>query len=390
MFESICIRRQRNVGNPIDLGFLAESLVFCQTVHVVADPGTLQFLFRVCGPDALWELCTNKNLALIYVPNVLGVRTENQPYERHDLILVEGRKHAPQEFIPKLLQEVTGRSGKGRRVANKFSRLIRTERFARAVLEGSLTDIADGEYVRAAVSKLLDFFAPEYEQAQPLRFNIHREEGKLVVETNIDFVKANEVYHKRIPATHSCLSVASLLGHVLDVRGDLQFSSATSSDIALSDHSSIIARCKFNDLLHDRRETGEKLELFQDFIFEEGRSIREAVNGGNRTFAEVVKLVGSAQEFKEWLKGQPDSSDIRREYCREVSRVSWADKLPTKTARWLLFTGAGLAVGSLTGPIGTILGIATGAVDTFLVDRLMKGWKPNQFVAGPLTEFVRR
>jgi hypothetical protein len=349
----------------------------------------LQFLFRVCGPDALWELCTNKNLALIYVPNLLGVRTENQPYERHDLVLVEGHKHAPQEFIPKLLQEITGRSGKGRRVASKFSRLIRTERFDRAVLEGSLTDIADGEYVRDAVSKLLDCFAPEYEQPQPLRFNIHREEGRLVVETNIDFVKANEVYHKRIPATHSSLSVASLLGHVLDVRGDLQFSSATSSDMAVSDHSSIIARCKFNDLIRGRMRSGEKLELFQDFVFNDGRAIREAVNAGNRTFGEVVELVCAAQKFKEWLAGRADSDDIRAEYCREISRASWADGLPTKTVRWLLFTGAGVALSALTGPVATVAGVAVGAVDTFLVDGLIKGWKPNQFVAGPLTEFVR-
>jgi hypothetical protein len=89
--------------------------------------------------------------------------------------------------------------------------------------------------------------------------------------------------------------------------------------------------------------------------------------------------------FKKWLKEKDPNADLLREYCREVSRLDWADKLPTKTLRWLVFTAIGLAAG----PLGAVVGTAIGATDTFLIDRLLKGWKPNQFVEGPLRRFLQ-
>jgi hypothetical protein len=61
------------------------------------------------------------------------------------------------------------------------------------------------------------------------------------------------------------------------------------------------------------------------------------------------------------------------------------DKLPHKIIRWSLFTGAGVAIDLLgAGGIGTAGGVLMSAADSFLVDRIAKGWKPVQFVNGPL------
>ena len=40
---------------------------------------------------------------------------------------------------------------------------------------------------------------------------------------------------------------------------------------------------------------------------------------------------------------------------------------------------------SLSSPVG---GAALGAADSFLIDHLIKGYRPNQFVNGPLAKFV--
>jgi hypothetical protein len=64
------------------------------------------------------------------------------------------------------------------------------------------------------------------------------------------------------------------------------------------------------------------------------------------------------------------------------------DGLPAKSLRWLIFTGAGLLLGGIPGAVGLVASTLSGASDTFLVDHLVRGWKPNQFVEGPLREFV--
>jgi hypothetical protein len=72
-----------------------------------------------------------------------------------------------------------------------------------------------------------------------------------------------------------------------------------------------------------------------------------------------------------------------------VTGVEWAERLPSKTARWAIFTAAGTVASlALTPLVGTAVGLGLTAADTFLVDKLIKGWKPNQFVNGPLREFL--
>jgi hypothetical protein len=164
-----------------------------------------------------------------------------------------------------------------------------------------------------------------------------------------------------------------------------------SSDLAISPLDSIVATCRFTHLLRERAQNDDVLRLFQEFVFTDGRTIREAVNSGQRTFADVVRLAAAARKFKDWLKGKPSSRDLLREYCGEVSRIDWAERLPSKSIRWVLFTGVSTLIGVVAHPLAAaVAGVTLSAADTFLTDKLIKGWKPNQFVSGPLTEFVGR
>jgi hypothetical protein len=52
-------------------------------------------------------------------------------------------------------------------------------------------------------------------------------------------------------------------------------------------------------------------------------------------------------------------------------------------------TGAAAVLGAIAAPeIGIASGIALNAADYFLIDRLIKGWKPNQFIEGALKDFL--
>ena len=55
----------------------------------------------------------------------------------------------------------------------------------------------------------------------------------------------------------------------------------------------------------------------------------------------------------------------------------------------MLFTSAGLGLDALgAGGFGTLAGVTLGAVDTFLLDRLIGNWKPNHFIDRDVKEFV--
>ena len=66
-----------------------------------------------------------------------------------------------------------------------------------------------------------------------------------------------------------------------------------------------------------------------------------------------------------------------------------ADKLPTKRIRLAVFALTNTALGLLTSPIiGASSGLGLSALDSFLLDKVMKGWRPNHFIEGPLKHFI--
>jgi hypothetical protein len=131
-------------------------------------------------------------------------------------------------------------------------------------------------------------------------------------------------------------------------------------------------------------------EMFQETVVEDVPSVRDVVNSGKRSFRDVARLVRQAEKFKEWLQKQGGTEDLRDSYCKEVAHLDWADRLPPKSMRFLMMTAAGLAVSAVTSPVvAAAVTTALSASDTFLLDKLLKGWKPNQFIEGPLKKFLR-
>ncbi|NQU84350.1 MAG: hypothetical protein HQ541_01190, partial [Mariniphaga sp.] len=55
-----------------------------------------------------------------------------------------------------------------------------------------------------------------------------------------------------------------------------------------------------------------------------------------------------------------------------------------------IFTGAGIIADAVaTRGIGTVIGLGLGALDTFYLDKLISGWKPNQFIEDEVKELLK-
>jgi len=124
MFKSICLRRQQaNDTAPLDLGLLAEAMLFYENVHVVADYGVLEQLLRHCEPDLLFEFMDEGFLKISYLNTISGVKVLNTgtTNEMYQPVSIKTNNMNLQEAAPAIFQKVTGKAGKGRRQGNRFA-----------------------------------------------------------------------------------------------------------------------------------------------------------------------------------------------------------------------------------------------------------------------------
>ncbi len=201
--------------------------------------------------------------------------------------------------------------------------------------------------------------------------------------TNIDFSSANVEYHKTVPSSYGSLSTASILAHIADTRRDVRVASTAETDISLSEAESLVCTCKFAEIIAASDSRIAAIDSFQEQILDELPDIAEAVNSGRRSFPEILPVVRAARKFKDWLEKAEDATTVMSDYAKEVSRLDWADRLPAKSSRCLIMCALGVAAGALNPIAGAALATDLNAADYFLLDKLLKGWKPNQFVEAP-------
>ena len=136
----------------------------------------------------------------------------------------------------------------------------------------------------------------------------------------------------------------------------------------------------------------EEFQMFQEFTLQ-GRDVGTAILNG-RTFDELIDLLSKKTKFSKWLNDRQPEEKLVSAWIDHLSDLSWYEKLPVKVARFAAATGSGilldakLATMGVPPGVGFAGGLAVGVFDTFVLDGMIQGWKPNQFVSGPLKKFV--
>lgn len=399
MFESLLIRRQRrfDVKNPIDLGMLAEALLFYGSVKVVADQAMLKQMLNEIGPDLLIEFLDRGALSIDYLGVNIGIQTKNTntAFEEHDPIFYSVPRFSLKTYSRQVLTDSLGNTSNSRLLANKFSKRVGILSHDHSLRDDIIDDFNDSDYVESSIDHLIKIYAPDYRHKGRIVFRLKKKGKFLTANTNIDFSALNQAYHKRVSPTHSSMSSAYLLSHLFEVRRDIYLATRYESEIATDAINSRLLSLKYEDLTKRRIRSEHSLELFQDFVLDDARAIREAINSGSQSFSDLLRVVDKASRFKEWLTGKPEDAQLVKDYFREISTETWIDKLPIRSARWVLFTGVGMLI-DLAGAQGigtaaaTATNIALSGADNFILNKILRGWKPNQFVDGPLAVFSKR
>ncbi len=251
--------------------------------------------------------------------------------ERHDFVVFDSPTLRLQNFLPEVLRELVGKQDKARRITEQLKLHIYASRHPQTINDASLEDIATSSDIKNTVVRVVNHLAPEYPVPEPFIFDVVREGPFARVSTNIDFAQLNAVYHRRLDPRHNTITSAYILSILHQATAELKISASTNSEMAFSPLSTLIARTRLSVALRARLQSERSLRVFQEFVFDDARAIREAVNSGHRNMAELAKLVAEAQKFKSWIKGQFDDAQIcARPILRKSVGLDGATNFPAR------------------------------------------------------------
>jgi hypothetical protein len=227
---------------------------------------------------------------------------------------------------------------------------------------------------------------PGFSSSAQFHFKVFKSsDGGYFVDTDLDFPNLNAAYHTVVPASHSSITASYLLAHLLDARADTFFAAYYMAEPVTVPISSDIMRLKHFEFLRRKDISSDDLELFHELIVPEFPTIREVINSRERSMQEFLVLLDEAARFKKWLTDAHPDVGLVQSYQKEVTKKSWVETLPGKAIRFVVAAGTGLGASAAAGSAG---GLSVGAANTFLLDRLLKGWRPNHFIDGPYRRFV--
>lgn len=387
MFESIIYKNSIGPGPLIDIGSLAEGLIFYGRVAIVGNSATIKDVLKRIPPFILLSLMRDGRLDFYYQTDQPGVTTSRLASGQalHSFVQFSSPNHTIDKVAPEAFKTVAGETSQAKLGALQFARLLRPIDHSGFDQESILEALADNSSTEATVRSLIRTIVPSYNLPNEPRFRIVRQNIGFYVDTNIDFVGLNELYQKTVPTGHSSPSEGHLLALMLRAYQSSFFAGSLNSDIALDSIEHAVQSKLIQGIVNRYRRSETQIESFVDLTLYNAHAIREAVNSGTVHFSEILRLLDGAEKFRHWLHKQPNETNLVSAFYQETIRNSWAEKLPGKSLRWGVFTGLGsLADSQGAGGWGTAAGIAISAVDAFLLDKLFSGWKPHHFVESDL------
>ena len=388
MFERICIPPIEPEGTRFDLGLIAESLLFYSETFLIVAGNNLSGLVRQLGPELLFRLIDEHQLQVRFINHHLGAVTGNKgtPFERYDVGFISAEKDSIESAAQKAFIEVTGKSGKGRRLAARFCRSAEPIKYAKSITNNITEDMKRGIFLEQFIKRrLVSLGAVRSEREIPaFRYRFQPDPGRgFALDTNLELRKLDSKFSE-------LSDPASILAHYGTTVANMSLWAQISSEVAVYPRQADVISARLEPMLKEYSKQQNEVAAYQEFVLDDSRAIREAINSGARSFDELIVILERARKFKEWLSELSEDTNLIKQYHKDITSDSWIDKLPSKSARWALFTGAGIGIDAAgAGGIGTAAGVTLSALDTFFLDQLLRGWKPHQFVESTLRKFTQ-
>jgi hypothetical protein len=388
-----CILRNPSTKDlRFDKGALCESLLFFNKAHLLIDMATLAAMVQANFLDDLTTMLKEGLLTGNYSPQAAVLYSENKGWMRENFFTVVrfgGDQKHPNLRNPELMEAQLARSlqdkAKARRYFRSLADLISFDDLEdNGVPLLGRGDVSDPEIAReVAKLALLKYGVPESEIKFKTIDVLPLDGFRFAVTTDIDFDRIRQFVPEEDRAGFGPNYLFPAIG---DARLDIGLAARHNAAFVGNEQNELITSMILRRSVGARFNGEKPIRQIYDFISVTVPSIREIINSGERTPNEFTKLFDKAEAFRKWLNEQNPNADLVREMLREKANVDWLERLPTKAMRFGLFTGIGMAADFFVPGTGAI----AGAVDTFLMERLGKKWRPHYFVENHLRGFLEK
>ena len=382
VFDRAYVKSHHIFTDPIDVGALAEVCLFYGSTELVLERGGLTQLLKLYGADAVIEFVSQGYVNARYLQTQVGIHTEVRGGHEH---------HSPIGFridldveadVIQVFRRATDRSGYGRRRATAFLDAISVIDLGNGWIGELQESFKDETLLRAAVSTTARHaLGPSKPGVAVEVTGLKFDDGGFTFDLDAGWKQLSAEY---LRTRGEPLNKAALLSTLATSLTDLHLASRLGADISTGELGSELLRLKCRELEAATVERLAGISSFQTHVLN-GRDIRTAVNQGERDLNDVMTLLDHAGKFREWIRDQPFETNLVHQYIKEATANTWASNVPLKMIRFLITTFAGAALG---GPVGAGIGMTLGAADVLVMDRVLEGWRPNQFVEGSLDPFV--
>jgi hypothetical protein len=392
MFEHVVLRRAKD-GTPITAGQVAEALLFYQKVHLVIDIGTLRQLIMQIGPAQLLALTQRPDLTAVYTEEVLATITNDvgalQVHRLTATFMSGTDPERPLETRHERVQDQLVRAGVDTATAKRFTsaflksvpvRKLSGDHFIKGgIPDAATSDLLTPEFTLSAIRAALAMTPGAEDPGPAIRFDVIHSDLGLYVFENIDLLTINARRAAMSPPQEA-LSIAHLLGNILEARADLAMAAHYGGDFVTSAATSAIIRIRYAELLHRTLENADALRQFVTIVLPDAPTLAEVIDAGERSFSEFLRLLDRSDRFKRWVKSANPDEGLVREYMRAVTSEDWLQTTKSKGVRYLLTTAIDA--------VNPLAGIGAALADNFIVEKLLGGWRPNHFVNTRLAPFV--
>lgn len=382
-------------GIPVDLGHLAESLIYYDQV-LFTTANQPQFArviswFKDQGQfDTFLSLVSDGTLGF-YEYSFASAPIYDPQADRYMIVNIQDQAQIePNSFEERFLyhQDVENVVQKGRQRKKLYEAFrghvieAKADSFAQSI-EEARKDFADAERNALTIQAFIDEFYIVKKLGPPPKIAcvvVENADKSHTVTVNVDYQKIAALGGQRLIWDKGTSLAGSANSHRF-----LQSASMLGCDLYLAQPMSRLVGDKLYESARAVNKPGEIIETLKSEI--EFPNVRTLVNDGRLSIEGVLELRKRAKRFRDWLQYEGDRDrDALIAYHHEVTKESGMTAAGKKALNLFGFVGGptvGAVVGeAFGGPPGAVVGAAAGGAVSWIADigsKIGGNWRPVVF-----------